>query len=152
VAEGFEPSARPRSERRSSRDLRNGARGVTSSRPSRTSATVDLLESARTNLTGFSDGILTRMARQPETRYAHGPEGNIADHVVGDGPIDLVVVPGWFSHVDLLWGDPGWVSFIEDLASFARVVLYHKLGTGLSDPVDGVPTLASGRLRGGNTG
>src|ERR1700739_1255571 len=81
------------------------------------------------------------MARQPETRYAKGPEGNLAYQIVGDGPTDLVIVPGWFSHVDLLWGDPGWASFVGELASFARVILYDKLGTGLSDPVDGVPTL-----------
>jgi hypothetical protein len=43
------------------------------------------------------------MVRQPETRYAKNPEGNIAYQVVGDGPTDLVVVPGWFSHVDMLW-------------------------------------------------
>jgi class 3 adenylate cyclase len=83
------------------------------------------------------------MAQQPETRYAKGPEGNIAYQIVGDGPIDLVVVPGWFSHVDMLWGDPGWVTFVGELASFARVILYDKRGTGLSDPVDGVPTLES---------
>jgi class 3 adenylate cyclase/pimeloyl-ACP methyl ester carboxylesterase len=83
------------------------------------------------------------MVRQPETRYAKGPEGNLAYQIVGDGPTDLVIVPGWFSHVDLLWGDPGWVSFVGALASFARVILYDKLGTGLSDPVDGVPTLES---------
>ena len=83
------------------------------------------------------------MVRQPETRYAKGPEGNLAYQVVGDGPTDLVIVPGWFSHVDLLWGDPGWASFVGELASFARVILYDKLGTGLSDPVDGVPTLES---------
>jgi class 3 adenylate cyclase len=83
------------------------------------------------------------MVRQPETRYARGPEGNLAYQVVGDGPTDLVIVPGWFSHVDLLWGDPGWASFVGELASFARVVLYDKRGTGLSDPVDGVPTLES---------
>jgi class 3 adenylate cyclase len=102
-----------------------------------------LLEPARDDHTAFSDEILRRMVRQPETRYANGPEGNIAYQVVGDGPMDLVVVPGWFSHVDLLWGDPGWVSFVEDLASFARVILYDKRGTGLSDPVDRVPTLES---------
>ncbi len=83
------------------------------------------------------------MAQLPVTRYAKGPEGNVAYQVVGDGPIDLVVVPGWFSHVDMLWGDPGWKTFIEELASFARVILYDKRGTGLSDPVDGVPTLES---------
>jgi hypothetical protein len=81
------------------------------------------------------------MVRQPETRYAEGPEGKIAYQVVGDGPMDLVVVPGWFSHVDMLWGDPGWASFVGDFASFARVILYDKRGKGLSDPVDGVMTL-----------
>jgi class 3 adenylate cyclase len=88
-------------------------------------------------------GYFRAMVRQPETRYAKGPEGNLAYQVVGDGPTDLVIVPGWFSHVDLLWGDPGWASFVGELASFARVVLYDKLGTGLSDPVDEVPTLES---------
>jgi pimeloyl-ACP methyl ester carboxylesterase len=83
------------------------------------------------------------MIRQPQTLYARGPEGNIAYQVVGDGPMDLVVVPGWFSHVDLLWGDPGWVTFLGEFATFARVILYDKRGTGLSDPVDGVPTLES---------
>jgi class 3 adenylate cyclase/pimeloyl-ACP methyl ester carboxylesterase len=83
------------------------------------------------------------MVRQPDTRYAKGPEGNLAYQVVGDGPSDLVVVPGWFSHVDLLWGDPGWATFVGELASFARVILYDKRGTGLSDPIVGVPTLES---------
>ena len=83
------------------------------------------------------------MVRQPATRYAKGPEGNIAYKVVGEGPLDLVVVPGWLSHVDLLWGDPGWTTFVGQLASFARVILYDKRGSGASDPVDGVPTLES---------
>jgi class 3 adenylate cyclase len=83
------------------------------------------------------------MVQQPETRYAQGPEGKIAYQVVGDGPIDLVVVPGWFSHVDMLWGFPGWVTFVGEFASFARVILYDKGGSGASDPVDGVPTLES---------
>jgi class 3 adenylate cyclase/pimeloyl-ACP methyl ester carboxylesterase len=83
------------------------------------------------------------MVRQPETHYAKGPEGNIAYQVVGDGPTDLVVVPGWFSHIDLLWGDPGWTTFVGELASFSRLILYDKRGTGLSDPIDRVPTLES---------
>jgi pimeloyl-ACP methyl ester carboxylesterase len=83
------------------------------------------------------------MAQLPQTQYAKGPGGDIAYQVVGDGPMDLVVVPGWFSHVDLLWNHPGWASFIGDFASFSRVILYDKLGTGLSDPVDAVPTLES---------
>ncbi len=81
------------------------------------------------------------MVDQPHTHYAKGPGGNVAYQVVGDGPIDLVVVPGWFSHVDLQWEDPLWRTYIGELASFARVILYDKRGTGLSDPVDGVPTV-----------
>ena len=83
------------------------------------------------------------MAQLPQTQYARGPGGDIAYQVVGEGPMDLVVVPGWFSHVDMLWSFPGWASFIGDFASFSRVILYDKLGTGLSDPMDGVPTLES---------
>jgi pimeloyl-ACP methyl ester carboxylesterase len=81
------------------------------------------------------------MVRQPETRYAKGPGGNLAYQVVGDGPIDLVVIQGWMSHVDLMWSDPHWVTFVSQLASFARVILYDKRGTGLSDPIDTIPTL-----------
>jgi class 3 adenylate cyclase len=83
------------------------------------------------------------VVRQPETHYAQGPEGNIAYQVVGDGPMDLVVVPGWFSHVDMMWADPGWARFNDELASFARVVFYDKLGTGLSDPIVELPTIES---------
>jgi class 3 adenylate cyclase len=83
------------------------------------------------------------MARKPETHYAKGPGGDIAYQVVGDGPIDLVVVPGWISHVDLLSQDPGWSKFIAEFASFARVIQYDKLGTGASDPIVEVPTLES---------
>jgi pimeloyl-ACP methyl ester carboxylesterase len=83
------------------------------------------------------------MVDPPRTRYAKAPGGNVAYQVVGDGPRDLIVVPGWFSHLDLQWENPPWRAFIAELASFARVVLYDKRGTGLSDPVDGVPTLES---------
>jgi pimeloyl-ACP methyl ester carboxylesterase len=83
------------------------------------------------------------MTDPPRTRYAKAPGGNVAYQVVGDGPRDLVVVPGWFSHLDLQWGNPPWRAFIMELASFARLVLYDKRGTGLSDPVDGAPTLES---------
>jgi len=54
--------------------------------------------------------------------------------------MDLVVVPGWISHVDRLAADPGWSTFIREFASFARVIQYDKLGTGASDPVVEVPT------------
>ena len=55
------------------------------------------------------------MFDQPQTRYAKGPEGDVAYQVVGDGPIDLVVVPGWFSHIDLQWDDPSGGRFSGNL-------------------------------------
>ena len=83
------------------------------------------------------------MVDPPQTHYAKAPGGDVAYQVVGDGPMDLVMVPGWFSHIDMQWDDPKWRAFIGELASFARVILYDKRGTGLSDPVDGVPTIES---------
>jgi class 3 adenylate cyclase/pimeloyl-ACP methyl ester carboxylesterase len=83
------------------------------------------------------------MAQLPQTQYAKGPGGDLAYQIVGDGPVDLVIVPGWLSHVDLMWADPSWAKLVGDFASFARVILYDKRGTGLSDPVEGVPTLES---------
>lgn len=83
------------------------------------------------------------MVDPPQARYAKARGGDIAYQVVGDGPRDLIVVPGWFSHLDLQWENPPWRAFVAELASFARVVLYDKRGTGLSDPVDGAPTLES---------
>ncbi len=71
----------------------------------------------------------------PETRYARSGEINIAYQVIGDGPIDLVFVPGFISHLDLQWGDPRVARFFEQLASFSRLILFDKRGTGLSDPV-----------------
>src|SRR5260370_37909103 len=59
-------------------------------------------------------GYRLLMVRQPETRYAASPDGHIAYQVVGDGPMDLVVVPGWVSHVDNQWVDPGWAAFVGE--------------------------------------
>jgi pimeloyl-ACP methyl ester carboxylesterase/class 3 adenylate cyclase len=73
----------------------------------------------------------------PETRYAESGGVKIAYQVVGDGPIDLVFVPGFISHLDLQWGDPRVARFLEKLASFSRLILFDKRGTGLSDPVAG---------------
>jgi pimeloyl-ACP methyl ester carboxylesterase len=78
---------------------------------------------------------------QPKTQYARNGEVNIAYQVVGDGPIDLVLVPGFVSHLDLSWTLPEATVFFRRLASFARLILFDKRGTGLSDPVPGVPSL-----------
>jgi pimeloyl-ACP methyl ester carboxylesterase len=80
---------------------------------------------------------------QPETRYARSGELNIAYQVVGGGPIDLVYVPGWISNVELMWEEPAHAHVLGRLASFSRLILFDKRGTGLSDPVplDRLPTL-----------
>ncbi len=78
---------------------------------------------------------------KPETRYAKAGGFNIAYQVVGDGPVDLIVVPGFISHLELLWSDPDWTRGIERMASFARLILFDKRGTGLSDPTPVLPTL-----------
>jgi len=79
----------------------------------------------------------------PETRYAKSGDVNIAYQVVGDGPFDLVYVPGWVSNIDLFWEKPKPARFLEHLASFSRLILFDKRGTGMSDRVsnDRLPTL-----------
>src|SRR5256885_2254664 len=71
----------------------------------------------------------------PETRYAKRGDLNIAYQVVGDGPFDLVYVPGWVSNVELLWEKPKPARLLERLASFSRLILFDKPGTGMSDRV-----------------
>jgi len=79
----------------------------------------------------------------PQTRYAKSGDVNIAYQVVGDGPVDLVYVPGWVSHVELAWELPDLVLGFERLASSSRLILFDKRGTGMSDPVPAreLPTL-----------
>jgi class 3 adenylate cyclase len=77
----------------------------------------------------------------PETRYARSGELNIAFQVMGDGPIDLIFVPGLITHVEFLHEIPGYTDFLRRLAAFARVVTFDKSGQGLSDRAFGVPSL-----------
>ncbi|MGH9766074.1 MAG: alpha/beta fold hydrolase, partial [Blastocatellia bacterium] len=79
----------------------------------------------------------------PEVRYARSGDVNIAYQVVGDGPFDLVFVMGWISHLEYFWSEPSFARFLRRLAAFARVILFDKRGTGLSDrvPLDQLPTL-----------
>jgi pimeloyl-ACP methyl ester carboxylesterase len=73
-------------------------------------------------------------------KYAKSGDLHIAYQVVGDGPIDLVYIPGFTSHLDLNWEPPS-LHVTERLASFSRLIYFDKRGTGMSDPVDDVPTL-----------
>jgi len=71
----------------------------------------------------------------PETRYAQSGDVSVAYQVIGDGPTDLVYVPGWISNVELMWEDPTLARFLRRLGSFARLITFDKRGTGLSDGV-----------------
>jgi class 3 adenylate cyclase len=77
----------------------------------------------------------------PKTRYARSGDVSIAYQVFGEGSLDLVFIPGFVSNVDHYWELPGPSRIFERLASFSRVILWDKRGTGRSDPVDRVPTL-----------
>lgn len=87
-----------------------------------------------------SPGRTPRRISTPDTRYARNGEVSIAYQVVGEGPIDLVLVNGLAAHLDLLWADPDSTAFLRRLASFSRLILFDKPGTGLSDPVAGAPS------------
>jgi class 3 adenylate cyclase len=81
------------------------------------------------------------MPSLPETHYAKSGDVNIAYQVVGEGPFDLVLVPGFVSHLELDWDEPRYAHFLNRLASFSRLILFDKRGTGLSDRPGGLPDL-----------
>ena len=77
----------------------------------------------------------------PELRYAKSGDVNIAYQVSGDGPFDLVFVPGYVTHLELHWKMLTFRPFLERLSSFCRLIRFDKRGTGMSDPVSGAPPL-----------
>ena len=80
---------------------------------------------------------------RPETLYVLSGDANIAYQVVGEGDMDLVFVMGWVSHLEYFWEEPRFAAFLTRLASFSRLILFDKRGTGLSDrvPLNQLPTL-----------
>lgn len=90
--------------------------------------------------TPASAGIVHETSR---VSYARSGNVNIAYQVIGDGPVDLVFVMGWVSHLEYFWSEPSFARFLQRLASMSRLILFDKRGTGLSDPVpvDQLPTL-----------
>jgi pimeloyl-ACP methyl ester carboxylesterase/DNA-binding winged helix-turn-helix (wHTH) protein len=78
-----------------------------------------------------------------QTHYARNGDVNIAYQVIGEGPVDIVFVMGWVSHLEYFWRHHAFASFLDRLASFSRLILFDKRGTGLSDrvPIDQLPTL-----------
>jgi pimeloyl-ACP methyl ester carboxylesterase/DNA-binding CsgD family transcriptional regulator len=81
-------------------------------------------------------------AMRAETKYAKSGDVSIAYQVVGDGPFDLVLVPGFLSHVELAWEEPRLARFLTELASFSRLIRFDKRGTGMSDPMPAAPSIA----------
>ncbi len=77
----------------------------------------------------------------PETRYTQSGNVTIAYQVVGEGPFDLVVVPGFISHLELDWENTAYSRFLGHLSSFCRLIRFDKRGTGLSDRLTSIPTL-----------
>lgn len=126
----------------------------------RTRARIVIEEDDDDSLPGFSDqragevtsNVITHALpsathaltqRAPETKYATSGDVNIAYQVIGDGPLDLVFVMGWVSHLEYFWEEPSFACFLTRLASFSRLILFDKRGTGLSDRVPNaeLPTL-----------
>ena len=81
------------------------------------------------------------IADPPATQYARSGQMHIAYQTVGEGPIDLVFLPGIVSNVELAWEEPHWAHFYEQLASISRLILFDRRGVGLSDRISGVPPL-----------
>lgn len=92
-------------------------------------------------VTPVRQGYVDKVIRQPKTQYARSGDISIAYKVIGDGPRDVVLVPGYLSHVELIWEIPQVVHMIQRMATFSRLMMFDKRGSGLSDPVIGAPTL-----------
>jgi DNA-binding winged helix-turn-helix (wHTH) protein len=104
-------------------------------------AAIDSLQHTRRHeLQAEMDDVIHRA---PETRYATSGDVNIAYQVVGKGSLDVVFVMGWVSHLEYFWEEPSFARFLTRLASFSRLILFDKRGTGLSDRVPNteLPTL-----------
>ena len=89
------------------------------------------------------DPPVPRTIPLPRVHYARSGSVNIAYQVIGSGPVDLVFVMGWVSHLEYFWNEPSFARFLTRLSSMARLILFDKRGTGLSDPVplNELPTL-----------
>jgi DNA-binding SARP family transcriptional activator/pimeloyl-ACP methyl ester carboxylesterase/predicted ATPase/type II secretory pathway predicted ATPase ExeA len=104
--------------------------------------TPDLREAAEFLAGGDADaGRPTPGEGLPDVRYATADGLSIAYEVTGDGPVDLVLVPGFLSHLEMDRREPGHARFLDGLAGMARLIRFDKRGTGMSDRPAGVPSL-----------
>ncbi len=86
------------------------------------------------------------MTATPETRYVRSGDAHIAYQVVGEGPVDLVIFGALASHLELIWDDPMAARFLRRLSRFSRLIMYDKLGVGMSDPTPGGDSTFERRL------
>ena len=77
----------------------------------------------------------------PETRYAKSGDVHIAYQMVGEGPMDLVLIPGLFTHVEHQWDEPSFARFLGRLAQFSRLIVFDARGAGLSDQAPELPPM-----------
>jgi class 3 adenylate cyclase len=75
------------------------------------------------------------MGERPRTQYARNGDVHLAFQVVGDGPLDLLLIDTWVHHVEAVWDFPDFARFLRRLSSFGRLIHFDRRGTGLSDPV-----------------
>lgn len=78
---------------------------------------------------------------KPTTNYTKSGDFNIAYQVIGDGPVDIIYIPGWVSNIDMMWMEPRLAAFLTRLTLFSRLILFDKRGTGLSDRTDEYSTM-----------
>src|SRR5512133_2085370 len=95
----------------------------------------------RTSIASARVSVETFGVTEPETRYAKSGDVHVAYQVSGEGPFDVVFVPGFVSHVELETAIPARMAFFRRIESFARLIRFDKRGTGMSDRVSGAPTL-----------
>lgn len=78
---------------------------------------------------------------KPRTNYTKSGTFNIAYQVIGQGPVDLIYIPGWVSNIDMMWSEPRLAAFLTRLTFFSRLIIFDKRGTGLSDRSDEYSTM-----------
>jgi len=78
---------------------------------------------------------------KPKTNYTKSGNFNIAYQVIGEGPVDIIYIPGWVSNVDMMWAEPRLAAFLTRLTLFSRLIIFDKRGTGLSDRSDEYSTM-----------
>ena len=78
---------------------------------------------------------------KPKTHYTKSGNFNIAYQVIGEGPVDIIYIPGWVSNIDMMWTEPRLAAFLTRLTLFSRLIIFDKRGTGLSDRSDEHSTL-----------